>query len=41
MAPRSAAATVYHAFRDAKLAEYERYRRAVHPWEHAAYLRAF
>lgn len=32
---------IYHAFRDAKLAEYERYRRAVHPWEHAAYLRTF
>jgi glutamine synthetase len=32
---------IYHAFRDAKLAEYERYRRAVHPWEHDAYLRIF
>lgn len=32
---------IYHAFRDAKLAEYERYRRAVHPWEHQAYLRVF
>ena len=32
---------IYHAFRDAKLAEYERYRRAVHPWEHTAYLRTF
>ncbi len=32
---------IYHAFRDAKLAEYERYRRAVHPWEHATYLRTF
>lgn len=32
---------VYHAFRDAKLAEYERYRRAVHPWEHRAYLRLY
>ncbi len=32
---------IYHAFRDAKLAEYERYRRVVHPWEHAAYLRTF
>jgi glutamine synthetase len=32
---------IYHAFRDAKLAEYERYRRAVHPWEHAEYLRTF
>jgi glutamine synthetase len=30
---------LYHAFRDAKLAEYEQYRRAVHPWEHKAYLR--
>ncbi len=32
---------VYHAFRDAKLAEYERYRRAVHPWEREAYLRVY
>jgi len=32
---------IYHAFRDAKLAEYERYRRAVHPWEHDAYLRTY
>lgn len=32
---------IYHAFRDAKLAEYERYRRAVHPWEHDAYLRLY
>jgi len=32
---------IYHAFRDAKLAEYERYRKAVHPWEREAYLRAF
>jgi glutamine synthetase len=32
---------VYHAFRDAKLAEYERYRRAVHPWEREAYLRIY
>ncbi|BDE07130.1 glutamine synthetase [Vulcanimicrobium alpinum] len=32
---------IYHAFRDAKLAEYERYRRAVHPWERDAYLRVF
>jgi glutamine synthetase len=32
---------IYHAFRDAKLAEFERYRRAVHPWEHDAYLRTF
>jgi glutamine synthetase len=32
---------LYHAFRDAKLAEYERFRRAVHPWEHDAYLRQY
>jgi glutamine synthetase len=32
---------IYHAFRDAKHAEYERYRRAVHPWEREAYLRTF
>jgi glutamine synthetase len=32
---------LYHAFRDAKLAEYERYRRAVHPWERDAYLRLY
>ena len=32
---------IYHAFRDAKLAEYERYRRAVHPWERDAYLRLY
>lgn len=32
---------VYHAFRDAKLAEYERYRRAVHLWERRAYLRLY
>jgi len=32
---------IYHAFRDAKLAEYERYRRAVHPWERHAYLRLY
>jgi glutamine synthetase len=32
---------IYHAFRDAKFAEYERYRRAVHPWEHDAYLRMY
>jgi len=32
---------IYHAFRDAKLGEYERYRRAVHPWEHEAYLRTY
>jgi glutamine synthetase len=29
---------IFHAFRDAKYAEYERYRRAVHPWEREAYL---
>ncbi len=29
---------LYHAFRDAKLEEYERYRRAVHPWEREQYL---
>jgi glutamine synthetase len=32
---------VFHAFRDAKLAEYERYRRAVHPWEREQYLRLY
>jgi len=32
---------IYHAFRDAKKAEYERYRRAVHPWEREAYLRVY
>ena len=32
---------IYHAFRDAKVAEYERYRRAVHPWERDAYLRVY
>ena len=32
---------IYHAFRDAKLEEYERYRRAVHDWEHRAYLRLY
>ena len=32
---------IYHAFRDAKLEEYERYRRAVHPWEREAYLRIY
>jgi glutamine synthetase len=32
---------IYHAFRDAKTAEYERYRRAVHPWEREAYLRVY
>jgi|SRR5579872_120864 len=29
---------IYHAFREAKTAEYERYRRAVHPWELEEYL---
>jgi glutamine synthetase len=32
---------IYHAYRDAKLAEYESYRRAVHPWEHRAYLKLY
>lgn len=32
---------LYHAFRDAKFSEYERYRRAVHAWEHRAYLRQY
>lgn len=32
---------IYHAFRDAKLSEYERYRRAVHPWEREQYLTRF
>jgi glutamine synthetase len=32
---------LYHAFRDAKLKEYERYRRAVHPWEREQYLRLY
>ena len=32
---------IYHAFRDAKLADFERYRRAVHPWELEQYLRTF
>lgn len=32
---------LYHAIRDAKLAEYERYRRAVHPWERLAYLKLY
>ena len=32
---------IYHAFRDAKTEEYERYRRAVHPWEREAYLRVY
>ena len=32
---------IYRAFRDAKLSEYETYRRAVHEWEHRAYLRLY
>lgn len=32
---------LYHAFRDAKLEEYDRYRRAVHPWERDQYLRLY
>lgn len=32
---------IYHAFRDAKMREFERYRLAVHPWEHQEYLRKF
>jgi glutamine synthetase len=32
---------LYYALRDAKLAEYERYRRAVHPWERETYLRLY
>jgi glutamine synthetase len=32
---------LFHAFRDAKLEEYERYRRAVHPWERERYLRLY
>ncbi len=32
---------IYHAFHDAKIAEYERYRRAVHLWERDAYLRVY
>lgn len=32
---------LFHAFRDAKLEEYERYRRAVHPWELEQYLRLY
>lgn len=32
---------LFHAFRDAKLAEYESYRRAVHPWERERYLRLY
>ena len=32
---------IYHAFRDAKTAEFEGYRRAVHAWEHERYLRTF
>jgi glutamine synthetase len=31
---------VHHAFRSAKRAEYEAYRRAVHPWERKAYLQS-
>lgn len=32
---------IYYAFKDAKLTEYETYRRAVHEWEHRAYLRLY
>ncbi|HUA08994.1 MAG TPA: glutamine synthetase family protein [Candidatus Acidoferrales bacterium] len=32
---------IYHAYRDAKLAEYESYRRAVHPWERERYLKLY
>jgi glutamine synthetase len=32
---------LFAAFRDAKLEEYERYRRAVHPWEREQYLRLY
>ncbi|MDQ2991951.1 MAG: glutamine synthetase family protein [Candidatus Eremiobacteraeota bacterium] len=32
---------IYHAFKDAKLSEYETYRKAVHEWEHRAYLRLY
>jgi glutamine synthetase len=32
---------LYHAFRDAKLAEYEQYRRAVHDWERDMYLKQY
>ncbi|MBV8725271.1 MAG: glutamine synthetase [Candidatus Eremiobacteraeota bacterium] len=32
---------LYHAFRDAKLEEYDRYRRAVHPWEREQYLKLY
>lgn len=32
---------IFHAFRDAKLAEYETYRQAVHDWERRAYLRLY
>jgi glutamine synthetase len=32
---------IYHAYRDAKLAEYESYRKAVHPWERDRYLRLY
>ena len=32
---------IYHAFHDAKIREYEAYRRAVHPWERKTYLRRY
>jgi glutamine synthetase len=32
---------IFQAFRDAKLTEYERYRRVVHPWERETYLQAY
>ena len=32
---------IFHAFRDAKVAENDQYRRVVHAWEHARYLRMF
>lgn len=32
---------IYHAYRDAKLAEYESYRKAVHPWERERYLKLY
>jgi len=32
---------IFHAFREAKHAEYEEYRRAVHPWERQRYLRTY
>jgi glutamine synthetase len=32
---------ILQGFRDAKIAEYERYRRAVHDWEREAYLRVY